>query len=356
MIAVVACVTLLFSAQVWAQPGGPAGGNRGAAGGMRGGMMMRGRGVMGDWKVTQEFNGMQMESILSFSRNQEGMTGQWIGMMGVNDLSDIEFADGQLTFKRTMQGFGGGEPMVSTFKGTLSEDGELTGTMTMTGGPQGNMEMPIEAKRMPRMPRTAGVWAMTMSFGEQEIPFTLTISANDEGQPTGKWVSEMGEAKVSNIESSRNGVNFDVASEGGEFQWEAAFEGTVAGNEITGTVSSEMGEIEVTGQRKGADLIGTWNLNVTSQMGERKQRLVINPDLTALYDATAIKNVKIDGDELSFDVNMGFGGQDFTMSFKGKVADSKLTGELSSDRGTQTVTGTKVASRFMGMGGRGRGN
>jgi hypothetical protein len=34
------------------------------------------------------------------------------------------------------------------------------------------------------------------------------------------------------------------------------------------------------------------------------------------------------------------------MKFEGKLADSKLTGELTSDRGSQKVTGTKVVRTF----------
>jgi hypothetical protein len=40
---------------------------------------------------------------------------------------------------------------------------------------------------------------------------------------------------------------------------------------------------------------------------------------------------------------MQFGDQSFEMSFKGKIQDNKLTGEVTSDRGSQKVTGTKVA-------------
>ena len=43
----------------------------------------RGRGAYGDWVVTSEFGGRTMESILSFSRDQEGnRTAAWISFMG----------------------------------------------------------------------------------------------------------------------------------------------------------------------------------------------------------------------------------------------------------------------------------
>jgi hypothetical protein len=39
---------------------------------------------------------------------------------------------------------------------------------------------------------------------------------------------------------------------------------------------------------------------------------------------------------------MEFGDQSFEMRFNGKLEDSKLTGELTTSRGSQKITGTKV--------------
>lgn len=343
MVAVVACVTMVLSTQVWAQPVG--GGARG--GGARGGMGM-GRGIYGDWKVSQEFNGMQMDSILSFSRGQEGgMTGQWISTWGLNELTNVQFEDGQLTFTRTMQGFGGGEPMSSTFKGTISDEGVLTGTIS--GGRQPG-DSAIKGQRMPRMPRSAGVWDLTMAINDRQVPVTLTISANAEGEPAAKWTSQRGEATVSNIESSRRDMSFTVKSENADMQWEATFEGTIEGDTLTGTLSSEMGEMTVQGQRKGADVIGTWNLELASERGARQQRLVINPDLTALYGATEVKNVTLQDGQVSFSIEQSFGGQSMEQNFTGKIQDSKLEGELETQMGSQKVTGTRAATRGMRRG------
>jgi hypothetical protein len=41
-----------------------------------------------------------------------------------------------------------------------------------------------------------------------------------------------------------------------------------------------------------------------------------------------------------------FGDERFEMSFEGKLADSKLTGELTSFIGSQKIKGTKVVRTF----------
>jgi hypothetical protein len=45
---------------------------------------------------------------------------------------------------------------------------------------------------------------------------------------------------------------------------------------------------------------------------------------------------------------MEFGERKFEMSFEGKLAEKKLTGELKSSRFSQKVTGTKVVRTVRG--------
>ncbi len=331
IIAVLVCVTMVLPAGALAQPGG-VGARVGGGGG-------RGRGLYGDWNVTTEFNGMQMQSILSFSRDQEGnQTGQWISMWGINDLQDVTFEDDQLSFKRVMQGFNG-ETMTSTFKGTVA-DGKLTGTVSGERGDQ-----TLTGQRAPRLPRAAGIWQMTLKVNDREIPVTLTIGANEQGEPTATWASERGEAKVSDIQAGRGDLSFKVTATNGDRAWESTFTGTMQQNTLSGTLKSDMGEVAVEATRMGADLIGTWNLEVTGERGTRPQRLRVNPDLSALYGAMPVKKVDFKDGRVSFKITMEFGERSFEMDFAGKIQDSKLEGELTTQMGSQKVTGTKVVRR-----------
>ena len=111
-------------------------------------------------------------------------------------------------------------------------------------------------------------------------------------------------------------------------------------------IKSERGEITADGKQIGAPLIGTWNLETVSERGSRKNRLRVNPDMSGLYGAIPIKKVNLEGNQVSFKIVLEFGDQTFEMDFAGKVEDSKLTGELTSSRGSQKVTGTKVVRTF----------
>jgi hypothetical protein len=290
-------------------------------------------GLYGDWNVKMEFNGRQMDSILSFSRDRDGnMTGQWISFMGVNALKDVKFEEGKLSFAREMR-TRDGETSTSTFKGTI-EDGKLSGTLSSDRG-----EMPLTGVRAPRLPRAAGIWDLKTKRGDRESTATLTLAPNKEGQLVGMWKTERGELAVSDVEFSQGNLTFKAKND----NFEGTFDGTIErGDALTGTFKTERGESAVTGTRQGAALIGTWNLESTSERGTRQQRLVVNPDLTGLYGSLPIKKINFQNGVVDFPIVMQFGDQSFEMSFKGKIQDNKLTGELTSDRGSQKVTGTKV--------------
>jgi hypothetical protein len=63
----------------------------------------RGRfGLYGDWDIKIKFGEREMNSILAFSRDQEGnLTGQSISFGGISDLKDVKFEEGSLSFTQT---------------------------------------------------------------------------------------------------------------------------------------------------------------------------------------------------------------------------------------------------------------
>jgi len=315
-------VLVMVSAQVW---GGSSGPRRG--------------GFYGDWLVKMTFGERQMESILSFSRDSEGnRTGQWISFWGINDLKDVKFEENQLSFTQVFR-FGENES-TSTFKGTI-EEGKLSGTISSDRG-----DSKLDGARMPRTPRAVGSWEMKYKVGEREMTGTLVIKADKERNLSAEWQSERGEHNITDLEYERGNLKFKRSSKFGERQFESTFEGTLSRDTLTGTFKSERGDIAAEGKLKNADLIGTWILEITSDRGTRKQRLRVNPDMSALYGSMNLKKVNYEEGKLSFKIVIEFGDQKFESTFEGKVEDAKLTGELTSSRGTRKVIGKKVVRTF----------
>jgi hypothetical protein len=299
-------------------------------------------GAFGEWLVKVDYDGRQMESILSFSRDREGnRTAQWISFMGLTDLKDVSYEDGKLSFameRRNREG----QMSTTKFTGTI-QDGKLTGTLSSDRG-----ERSVEGARMPRMPRVVGSWEMKYKIGDREITSTLVIKADKEGNLTGDWKSSRGEQTVSNVQYERGALSFKRTGTYGDRQFESTFEGSIDRETgmLTGAFKSDRGEISAEGKRIGAPLIGDWKLEIASDRGTRTQRLRVNPDMSGLYGALPIKKINFEDGKVDFLLVLQFGDQTFEMTFAGKLADSKLTGELTSSRGSQKITGTKIVRTF----------
>lgn len=298
-------------------------------------------GLYGDWRIKMKFGETEFESILAFSRNQEGQyTGQWISFWGVNELKDVKFEDNKLSFTQVTNY--GGQERTSKFTGAI-EQGELSGLLIGD-----ERETEIKGKRAPRISRGVGSWEMKIKAGEREYTGTLTITADKEGNLGGMWKSSRGESKVSDVKYEDRKLTFKRVIQRDSGQMEMAFEGTLGYTSLEGVFKSERGEAPTEGTRVGAALIGTWNLDIESERGARKQRLRVNSDLSALYGSTLIKKINLDGDKVSFKYVLTFRDQEYETSFEGKIADSKLTGEVKTSRGTSKVIGTKRVFRRRG--------
>ena len=300
----------------------------------------RGRGLYGDWQVMVNYDGRQFGSILSFSRDREGnQTGSWISFMGLSELQDVKYEEGQLSFSRVSRGRDG-ESRTSSFKGTI-KDGILSGTLSSDRG-----ENTLEGKRSPRVSRAVGSWAMKYKFGEREITSTFVVKADKEGNLTAQWQGRRSKSEITDLQYERGNLTFKRKSTYQDRQFESTFEGTIRGDTLSGVIKSQRGETTVEGTRIGAAVIGTWNLELTSERGTRKQRLRVNSDMSGLYGATPVKKVNLEDDKVSFKIVLEFGERKFEMNFEGKLEDSKLTGELTSERGSQKIKGTKVVRTF----------
>ena len=295
-------------------------------------------GLYGDWQIKMKFGEREFESILAFSRNQEGQyTGHWISFFGMIELKEVKFENNKLSFTQVTNY--GGEERTSKFTGTI-EQGELSGLLMSDRG-----ETEIKGKRAPRTPRGVGSWDMKIKAGEREFTGTLTITADKEGNLSGTWKSSRGESEVSDLKYENRKLTFKRVIQRENDQMEMTFEGTVGYTSLEGVFKSDRGEAAAEGTRVGASLIGTWNLDIESERGPRKQRLRVNSDMSALYGSTLIKKINLDGDKVSFKYVLQFGEQEYETSFEGKIAESKLTGELKTSRGTSKVTGTRRTFR-----------
>jgi hypothetical protein len=299
--------------------------------------------ITGEWEMKMEFGGRESFATMTISKNADGsLTGKW----GSGELTNVKFENGKLTFTR-MLSFGDQE-FIMEYAGTL-KDGKITGIMSSDRG-----EFAANgARKKPKCP-ALGLWDMKFNVGDREITGRLTISEKPDGTLAGKWDAESGEHAVSNVKFEDGKLTYTRKSKFGEREWESNFEGAIQGNKLAGTFKSERGELPATGERVGTALVGKWELTTTSERGTRTRMLTIYGDMTGRYESFGgeipIKDLKLEGNEVTFVLEMGFGDQTFKMDFKGKLDGKSLTGQLVSERGTTEVAGKmlEAASPLVG--------
>jgi precorrin-6B methylase 2 len=293
------------------------------------------RGITGDWQVKADVNGEEITSIVTFSKNKEGrLAGNWIGFWGVSELTDIKHEGKELSFAWSAR-FGDNETRMN-FKG-LIERGKLSGLLSSDSD-----EFDVEGKRFKRMPMVVGNWDTKLKMGEREFSAMLTVKADEGGKLAADWQSQWGEHEITDVEFKGGKLTFKRKSKMQDRQWESTFAGTVKGHTLSGTITSEQGDIRAEGKRVGAALVGQWDLEIASERGNRKQLLRVNPDLSGILGPIAIKKVNLDNNKVAFKTVLEFGEQEYEISFAGQLEGRKLAGELTSSRGTQKVTGQKI--------------
>jgi hypothetical protein len=199
-----------------------------------------------------------------------------------------------------------------------------------------------KGSRNRRIPRAVGSWETKFKIGDREITNTLVVTTGKEGELAVDWQSQRVEHKITDVQYERGKLTFKRNSKLDDRQWESSVEGTFQRDTYSGVMKSERGETPVEGKRIGAPLVGTWNLDVSSERGDRKQRLRVFPDMSGLFGATPIKKIQLQDGKVSFKISLEFGDRTLELDFQGKLDESSLTGEITTSRGTQKVTGKKV--------------
>jgi len=295
----------------------------------------QGRGLFGEWDMKLNFDNSQMTSILTFARDREGeLRAQWVSIFGIGEVKDIKRKGKDITF--TLINQMGDQEYIGNFIGTL-EKGVLSGLLSSDQG-----EITTEGKRLRRMAPVLGSWNMVIKMGEREFKTVLVVSLDKEKKLQAEWQSQWGEHEIGDVQFKDGKLTFSRVSKFGEREWETTYEGTLKGHALTGKFSSQQGQIDANGSRVGAVLVGKWDLTMTSEQGTRKQRLTILPDLSARFGALPIKKMGLEEGQVSFEMTLPFGDNEYEISLEGELDAGKLTGKLTTFQGTSEVTGIKI--------------
>ena len=292
------------------------------------------RGITGDWQIIVDFDNRKMSSILSISKDDDSkLKGKLITLWGLNELKDIKYEGNQLSFVQVNHYRG--QENTTNFTGSIRR-GQLSGTFSSERG-----KFEVKGSRLRRVPTVAGEWQTTLKTDDREFTAKLSFKADKERNLTAQWDSQGGEHEITNVNFKAGTLTFDRKSKIQDRQWKSSFAGKIKGHALTGIIKSDRGDITVEGKRVGAQVVGLWELAITSDSGSRKQLLRINPDLSALYGPIVIKKITLDNSQVMFSTTLDFGERKYDISFTGQVKGRKLTGEVTTPRGIRKITGQR---------------
>ena len=223
----------------------------------------------GTWTLNVNLGGsgnerQEMSGTLTLQQQGDRLTGSLQGQLGSGTIaagtatgSDINFTV-PITLpapaSQTTDAIFTGTISGSEMRGTVQVVGRGPGTFTATraGGPpaggggaapQGGTPPPARAAGL-----LTGTWNITTSAGSQQIPGTLTLQQQSE-RLSGRVETPFGTADI--MDGSATGNSFRIATtlniEGQST--DITFEGTVSGNQMSGTVTSARGSFPFSGTR-----------------------------------------------------------------------------------------------------------
>jgi hypothetical protein len=198
-------------------------------------------------------------------------------------------------------------------------------------------ELACTAVRKKPLSPAVGQYDITYKADGKDTTARLIVSQKDDGSLAGEWTKDATKSTVSNVKFDDGKLTFTRKTDS-----EAAFEGNVKGDELTGKLK----DAAVTGKRFGTALIGIWTFTGNSDMGPQTSTLTVAPDLSGIYDMMfeiPVKTVTLEGDQVTFAAEMQMGDQPMKMEFKGKLDGKTLKGKMNSPMGGDTeLTGKKL--------------
>jgi hypothetical protein len=205
--------------------------------------------ITGEWIFTSKFEAMTSDATMTITKNTDGKySGTWSAQWGESTLSDITVDAGKVKFTQTSNF--GGQDMKTSYEGTL-ENGKLKGAAKSQWGDftfEGSRD---ESKK--RADTLAGEWQMNIKVPARELVDKLIITQSPDGNLAGKWeAARTSENTISNLKFADGSLTFTRNSKMGGMEVSLAFTGTVTGDMIKGTFSSDFGDREITGVRAAA--------------------------------------------------------------------------------------------------------
>jgi hypothetical protein len=305
----------------------------------------------GQWAMTVETPAGNFTSTLKLERKVDQLTGVSVGQDGKETkLNDLKLAGKTLTFTEDVTHEGTDYHLVYT--GTIEGDA-IKGTFETVG-----QTMTWSAKRAASTPAipvsAAGTWKITVQTPNGPRERTLVLKQEGSqlsGTITGPMdqVSTLQDASLKGKE-----LRFTISFDRNGQTVQRTFVAAVDGDSLTGGIEGGDQRITFTGKRETAPAAtagaaGSWKLSImapdrtylptitmTQQAGKWAGKLV-----TEQGDTAELKDLMVNGNQLSFGADLDMGGMVIHLKFSGSLDGDKLKGTMEANGSTLPTTGDR---------------
>ena len=310
--------------------------------------------AVGQWAMTVETPSGNFTSTLKLERKGDQLTGVSVGQDAKETkLNDLKLAGKTLTFTEDITHEGTDYHLVYT--GTIEGD-TIQGTFETAG-----QTMTWSAKRAAATPAVpvsaAGTWKITVQTPNG--PRERTLILKQEGsQLSGTVTGPMDQVStLQDVSLKGKELRFTISFDRNGQTVQRTFIAAVDGDSLSGSIEGGDQKLTFTGKRETATAAtaatagaaGSWKLSVmapdrtylptitlTQQDGKWAGKLV-----TEQGDTAELKDLLLNGNQLSFTADLDMGGTLIHLKFTGTLDGDKLKGTMEANGGNLPTTGDR---------------
>jgi imidazolonepropionase-like amidohydrolase len=214
----------------------------------------------GAWTLNVNLGAGDVPISLVLQQEGERLRGSMQGGLGSAEIANASIGSGG-DIRFTVPATFAGQAAEATFAGRITAN-EMQGTVNVVGRAPGSFSgtkagAPAPSPTPPGESGStvsgntslSGTWVLSISAANQTFPGTLRLEQNGAGI-SGLFQSSFGTTKLSDGKVDADGFHFVARTELAGREVEMAVDGNADGNEIRGTVKSELGFISFTGTRQ----------------------------------------------------------------------------------------------------------
>ena len=291
----------------------------------------------GQWVWTSTGRGGERKSWVKLKYDKGALTGLYLTERSQAPIQKATLKGKTVRFEIARRGRGGsGNARITTYDGNLSEKG-ITGSITTKLQDEDRIADWEAARDTPKVdPVGAWAWKQRGRDGD-DVESEIVVKKGEGDSLSGTYTRNENSSDLEDVKLDGDTLSFKVTRETGQGTFSSKYSAKIDEDAIAGTISGTRGErtwsfpFAATRKLPKPEPVGSWSWTTRrfSRDGggeERKNTLALKSEdgkITGTYSAgdqsSDIKEAKLDGNTVSFDIERTFGDRSVKVRYSGLI-------------------------------------